>query len=117
MVVTTPDKVLLKILWDVIKANGRPPETPFGQLAYRLKEMRNAGVAVYQANDLPDLEAALKTDARLLEELGFLRIKGDSDVELTRAGELLASTLEFPEWVQGLLNGSHRAKPVEAQPT
>jgi hypothetical protein len=48
-------------------------------------------------------------DARLLRELGFMKLHGANggrSVELTQVGALLATNLVFPE-----SNGSQRAKP------
>ncbi len=100
MVVTTPDKVLLKVLWDTVLANGRPPHIRFGELAQRLSEMQKAGVVVYATSEVDDLTEALSSDARALERLGFLRVVEGEAAELTPAGELVASTLEYPDWVR-----------------
>lgn len=97
MNVASPEKALLKVLWDVTNANGRPPGVPLAELAERVEAIQRAGVSVYASGTLADILDELHTDALLLETLGFLILRGDQ-VELTGAGELFAGNLHFPEW-------------------
>ena len=99
MIVTTPEKVVLKALWDLKLANGRSPQVRLQELALIVQRLHLAGVAVYSSDEIQDLEHALSSDVDVLESLGFLRRCGEATTELSGAGEVLASTLEYPEWV------------------
>jgi hypothetical protein len=112
MVVSTPDKALLRVLWDAVLANGRPPQIPLSELARRLQEMHQAGVPVYPAEELTDIQEAMLPDAEALERLGLVYLHhGGAEAGLTRVGELLASTLEYPEWAQTRLQSYQRVQP------
>jgi hypothetical protein len=100
MLITTPDQVLLKILWDLRIANGRSPQIALTELATRVNELQQAGVSVYGTKQLDELQDWLVEDVANLESLGLLRRRDRYAAELTGAGEVLASTLEYPEWVR-----------------
>ena len=99
MIVSTPEFVLLKLLWDVKEANGRPPVIPSRELAVRLQAMQRAGAVVYSAQEIEDLESALIRDLIELETLGFLRCPS-GEAALTPYGDLVASALEYPDWMR-----------------
>lgn len=102
MVVGTPDKTLLLLLWGIVARNGRPSEVTFQELGQRIKNWHDAGVRVYPSDSADDLAEAIAVDADALATLGLIVIQGQS-VALTAAGELLASTLELPDWAQNRL--------------
>lgn len=107
MYVSTSEKALLKVLFDVVAANGRPPQIDVRELAERIERVQAAGVPVYSTTGLDDLQVAVRADARMLEKWGLLRLTNDGRAELTGAGELLGGTLEFPEWAQTSMNQRH----------
>lgn len=100
MIVSTPEFVLLKLLWDVRVANGRAPGVGPRELAVRVHAMQRAGAVVYPARDVEDLESALVRDLAELESRGFLRRQAGGDTELTPYGDLVASVLEYPDWMR-----------------
>ena len=114
MIVTTPDKLLLRIIWDAIRANGLAQQVRLIELARRIEEIQRAGMNVYAADDAKEIEEALAGDARMLESLGLLRLSGEGSAELTRAGEMLASKMEYPHWAQSSLETQRRAEASPA---
>jgi hypothetical protein len=100
MIVSTPEYVLLKLLWDVREANGRPPSVAPRELAACLHAMQQAGAVVYAAREVEDLESALGRDLAELESRGFVRWRSAGDTELTPYGDLVASALEYPDWMR-----------------
>jgi hypothetical protein len=105
MNVASPEKALLKVLWDVTNANGRPPGVPLEELAERVGAIQRAGVSVYASDAAADILDELRTDAMLLQTLGFLTLQDDR-AELTGAGELFAGNLRFPEWARTSMEGT-----------
>ena len=113
MLVSTPDKTLLLMLWQIVEANGRPTTVSFQDLGARVKEWQDAGVRLYPSDAVDDLAEAVAADAGVLATLGFVTID-ESATELTAAGELIASTLELPDWAKQNLTAANRATSTEA---
>jgi hypothetical protein len=88
MLAVTSDKALLRALWEIIDEGAAGPEVPLHEAAAFLRRTGNGSVDV----------GALDVDARLLEQLGLLRVNGTNGtrrVELTQVGALLASQLQL----------------------
>jgi len=115
MVIGTPDKTLLLLFWNCVKANGRTPQVKFTELAERIRAWQAAGIRVYPTDSTEELRRAVGLDARLLAELGFLRVDDESDTaELTGPGEMIASTLELPAWARHRLADAEREREALA---
>jgi hypothetical protein len=100
MIVSTPESVLLKLLWDLKKANGRPPGVSAHELARRVQAMQSAGVIVYPSREVEDLECSLFDDLSELEARGMLRWQAEHVADLTTYGGMVASSLEYPSWMR-----------------
>lgn len=99
MLVVTSDKALLRAAWELVADPRHPRRVGLTAIAQHLQKLGNGPVSLQQ----------LEVDARLLRELGFMKLHGANggrSVELTQVGALLATNLVFPE-----SNGSQRAKP------
>jgi len=107
MNVASPEKALLKLLWEVESANGRPPGVPLSEIAQRVRTLQRAGVWIYASDTLEDLTAALKSDAALLERLGYVKLSDDR-AELTGAGEFFGGVLRFPQWAEMALSDGNQ---------
>lgn len=86
MLAVTPDKALLRAVWEIVENRST------GEVS-----LRDAAARLQNGNGNVD-PAALEVDARLLEELGFLRVTGRNGtcrVELTQIGAFLAAQLEL----------------------
>jgi hypothetical protein len=104
MDVTTPDKALLKVLWDAVAANGRPAKVTFEELLARIRELHRVGVIIYPVGDDRALRSAVRADAELLAAWGLAEVAVDG-AELTGAGELIGGSLSFPGWAHALMGG------------
>jgi len=105
MIVSSPDKALLKLLWDHVRGNGSFDAVPFSHWAEKVRELEEAGIPVYETNgDADALHAALKRDAVLLESMGFVRTVPEAEAaSLTLLGQLHAENLSYPDWARELL--------------
>lgn len=99
MIAANSEKVLLKMLWEAIAANGRSPRVGISELVPEVEKFQNAGVQLYATTDRRGIEGAIRSDARSLALLGFVRFEGDA-AELTGAGQLVASKLAYPRWAK-----------------
>jgi hypothetical protein len=108
MHVATSEKTVLKMLWELVAANGRSSRVSISELVPKVEEFQRAGVSLYATRDASGIEKALRGDAQALARLGFVRFENDT-AELTGAGQLIASALEYPRWAERRLHGEAAA--------
>jgi hypothetical protein len=108
MLAANSEKTVLKMMWELVAANGRSPHIAISELVPQIEAFQQAGVSIYATRESAGIEDAVRDDIRMLERLGFIRFSGDA-AELTGAGQLFASTLEYPRWAERRLHGEAAA--------
>ena len=104
MIVSTPERLLLKLLADMNAQEQRRSQwISCVELASKVWQLQEAGVVIYSVRHEPDVLKALQPDLKSLQRLGFLECNDEGAAELTGAGDLIASGLEYPDWMQGQL--------------
>jgi hypothetical protein len=99
MVINTPDKTVLRLLWDEVAHNGRFDAIPYARCAEMVSDLESRGIEVYGASgNLPAIRSAVEREARYLASLGFVEAHLEA-VELTLLGRFFAEALEYPDWV------------------
>lgn len=86
---TTSEKALLRALWEAVRLDEVKRPVPLREVAPRV----GRGSSPASLN-------ALELDAKLLDELGLVRLmgrNGSRKVELTQMGAFLADRLSLPE--------------------
>lgn len=91
------------MVWDAVSSNGKTT-VRIEELVPTVQEFQRRGVGVYGTRAPSGIAKALRRDVAALDRLGFVTFDGDL-AELTGAGELVASTMELPEWAERRLRG------------
>jgi hypothetical protein len=88
MLAVTSDKALLRAVWELVEDPEQPTTVGLVAVAQHLERLGNGPISLDQ----------LDVDARLLRQLGLMKLhgaNGDRAVELTQVGALLATNLAF----------------------
>jgi hypothetical protein len=100
MLASTPEKALLRLLWEHASAARTRQPVPLTTLAARLRDLQGDHVDAHMGNGggHDSVVDGVDLDARVLAKLGLLvyhGTNGDRALELTQVGALLASNLEI----------------------
>lgn len=108
MIINSPDKAVLRVLWEEVAHNGRFDAVSFARWAEKVHHVEDLGVAIYGAKgDLHAIRSAVQRDAEYLASLGFLEVHSDS-AELTLFGRFFAESLEYPDWALLMLENQRQ---------
>ena len=96
MIATSPDKVVLRIMWDLVRTNNRSPVVQYREIAERVQQMQEQGFSIYPTRAPEAIVASMRNDARLLARMGLVQAAGEDAAELTGAGELVGASVQLP---------------------
>lgn len=95
MLATTPDKALLRLVWEQVLREEGTGQVALASVAGRLHRLQNGAEDAVDPSFLDELEE----DALALQQMGLLRVagrNGSRSVTLTQVGALLARGFELP---------------------
>ena len=102
MIASTPEKALLRLLWEHVSASRTRDPVPLKALAAKLRGLQGDWPEWQSGNGKESIESVVDgvdLDAQVLAKLGLLvyhGTNGDRALELTQVGALLANNLELP---------------------